>query len=232
MSFREYQRYTASEFASTLRDIHELVGTKKQVHEDIKSSRRSRDNYKTRVEDSLKARTLMQKVATEIQTELGLHLTSLVNLALASVFPEPYKLVVNFVERRGTIECDLLFRKDSLGDALIQPMDGSGGGPLDVVSFALRCIFWALDTDTKRPIMFLDEPFKYVSTDLHPLCGQMLREISKKLGMQVIMVSHLPSIIECADKIIGLEYKDGESKIWEDKHESDSVESSNFITTR
>jgi len=210
---RTHQRLTAAEFSPTLRSIQELVGKKKQVSDDLKSSRMSLVNYKQRVEDSKKGRVVIQKVAADVQKELGVHITKLVNLALVSVFPNPYKLVVNFVERRGKTECDLMFSKESLGNDLLKPEDGSGGGPLDVVSFVLRCVFWALDTNTKRRIMFLDEPFKYVSTDLHERCGDMLREISKKLKMQVIMVTHLPKMMECADKIIELEYKNGKTVI-------------------
>lgn len=217
---KEYQFYSSDDFEPTYRKIQELVGNKKQVHEEIKSAKMSLFNYNRRVAAAAKAKTLIQKTAKEIQDDLGVHISKLVNLASASVFTDPYKIGVVFVERRGKTECDLLFFKDSIGKEPVSPEDSSGGGPLDVVSFALRCVFWAIDRKDRRPIMFLDEPFKFVSTNLHERCSQMLREVSKKLGMQVIMISHLPGIIKSADKIIGVKYKNGKSEILETQHDS------------
>jgi len=46
-----------------------------------------------------------------------------------------------------------------------------------------------------------------------PLASQLLKEVSSKLGIQIIMISHIPELIESADKIIYVENKNEMSKI-------------------
>jgi len=69
---------------------------------------------------------------------------------------------------------------------------------MDVTSFALRVAFWALKKN--RPIMVLDEPFPNVSPDLQYKVSEMVKFVSEKLGLQIIMVSHAENINVAANK--------------------------------
>ena len=40
-----------------------------------------------------------------------------------------------------------------------------------------------------------------LSRDLHHKAAEMLKEISEKLGLQIIMVTHSEELIEAADKV-------------------------------
>jgi DNA repair exonuclease SbcCD ATPase subunit len=148
------------------------------------------------VEFSTKARAIIQKVARETQQSLEYHVGELVSLALSGIFPDPYKFVVEFVERRNKAECDLFFERDG---ERIHPFDASGGGAVDVASFALRSSIWSLGGS--RNVLGLDEPFRFLSRDLQPRACEMLREISHRLGLQIIMVTHFPDLIEGADRV-------------------------------
>lgn len=148
-----------------------------------------------------KARALVQKVAEETQKKIEFQISNLVSLALASVFPDPYTFKVEFVQRRNRTECDFFFVKD--GNS-IEPISSSGGGAIDVAGFALRIAIWSLKKS--HPIFILDESFRFVSVDLQEKCSQMLKELSDKLGIQIILISHLPNIINSADTAIKVEY--------------------------
>jgi len=86
-----------------------------------------------------------------------------------------------------------------------------GGGAVDVAAFALRMAFIAIRGG--RPILVLDEPFKFVSVDLQNKCSDMIKELSRKLSIQVIMVSHLPEIISGADRIFLCEQVKNHSEV-------------------
>jgi DNA repair ATPase RecN len=139
---------------------------------------------------------LIQKAAKELQERIKFQISSIVASALEAVFEDAYSFKIDFVERRGKIEADLLFVRN--GEE-VTPFDSAGGGTLDVTSFALRLTF--LFFKGNRKILFLDEPFRFVSVDLQNRCSEMLKMISQKLNFQIIMVSHLPEIIYSADKI-------------------------------
>jgi ABC-type thiamine transport system ATPase subunit len=82
----------------------------------------------------------------------------------------------------------------------------AGGGVADVVEYALELGIWSISN--ARPIKLSDESFKNLSVGLQNYASQMIKELSQILNMQIIMVSHLPKIINSADKIIDItEYR-------------------------
>jgi len=144
-----------------------------------------------------KARTIVQIVAKNVQQKLEFKISTLVTTALEAVFDNPIKFIARFETKRGQTECNLLFEEYG---SEYNPLDGSGYGPVDVCSFALRVSLWSLEQS--RPVLILDEPFRNVSPDLHEKVSEMLKMISEELKLQIIMVSHAENINIAADKII------------------------------
>jgi len=150
---------------------------------------------KQRSTDAKQARIVLQEVAKKTQQNLEYHLSNLVTLALKSINPTWPKFVAEIVVRRNKTECDLLF--EEYGERY-NPIDGSGGGPLDIASFALRITFWSLRKN--RHTFILDEPFKFLSADLQHKASEMIKMISEKMDVQIIMISHQEDINVAADK--------------------------------
>lgn len=197
-------------FKKYIQPLERAKGQRDQLEKQLSGLRISEDKMNIRHKAALKARALVQRVARETQQKLEYHVGNVVSLAEASVFPDPYKFVIEFVERRNKTECDVFFVK---GDERMDPISSSGGGPLDVAAFAIRCLFLTLRD--VRPVVVLDEPFRFVSVDLQEKCGEMLKAISDRLGLQVVMVSHLPKIISGADKVFRVTQSGGVSAVEE-----------------
>ena len=157
------------------------------------------------------AQAIVQTIAQATQKELEYHVSEIVSLALDAVFPDPYRLGVAFELRRGRSEADLTFGRG--GDEPIHPMTAAGGGAVDVAAFALRVSLWSLAPRKTRPTLVLDEPFRFLSRDLQPRAGKMLKEISEKLGLQMIIVSHETDLIENANKVFEVKLKKGRSTV-------------------
>ena len=146
------------------------------------------------------ALVVVRAVALETQRQLEYHLSELTSLALREVFgPDAYRLDATFVERRGKTECDIMFMR---GDEAIAPLTASGGGAVDVASFALRLTLWTLEKSA--PVMVLDEPFRFLSADLMPQAGALLRQLSERLGVQFIVVTHSEALAGEADKTFNI----------------------------
>lgn len=142
------------------------------------------------------ASALIQNVALQVQSSLEKQITTLVNLAIKSVFDNAPVFKMEIVVRRNKTECDLLFEEQG---EVQKPIDSSGGGLLDIVSFALRVVIWTF-TDNDNTLI-LDEPFKFLSPNLAEKASSMLSALSEKLGLQIIMVSHAEGINVSANKI-------------------------------
>ena len=182
-----------------LLDIRKFLDDSKSranlLNEKLSKAGEELDYWSKRHEAAGKARIVVQKVALKTQKNLEFHLSQLVTSALAAVFPEEINFVARIEVRRGKTECDLLFEEF---EQEYNPLEGSGFGPVDVASFALRVTFWSLKKN--RPTFLLDEPFRNVSPDLQHKISDMLKMISKKLGLQIVMVSHQEDVNVAADK--------------------------------
>jgi DNA repair exonuclease SbcCD ATPase subunit len=146
------------------------------------------------------AREILRTVGLETQRQLQYHISDITSLALEAVFDDPYELVAEFVERRNKTECDLYF---SRRESRVDPLDASGGGAVDVASFALRIAAWSMTHPRRRNVIILDEPMKFLdtSTDRIMKASQMLKEISTRLGLQFIIVTHEDTLTEYADRV-------------------------------
>jgi len=161
-----------------------------------------------RHKDIEQAKEIFRIVGQQTQQRLGFFVSDIGSLALASVFDDPYGLKAEFVQRRGKTECDLWFEREG---QLIRPLDAAGGGPIDIASLGLRLSLWSLNKN--RPVIVLDEPFKHTSSDLHNKTLALLKRLSDKLNIQIIMVSHSKELITGADKTFHISKANGVSHI-------------------
>jgi DNA repair exonuclease SbcCD ATPase subunit len=157
------------------------------------------------------AKELINVVAQKTQAKMEFHFSDIASVALSSVDPNFPSLEIKFETRRNQSECDIKFKE--YGE-LDDPMESSGGGAKDIASFALRLAYWSLNKN--RPVMILDEPFHFVSPDRQEQTSRMLKMISEKLGIQIIMVSHQQDINYAANKTFRVTKKDRISTVVEE----------------
>ena len=189
---------------------NKLVSRRENYIEQLGDEERKLRQSKQQLKRATEALQLIQKAAQETQQQLEYHISNIVTLALTTVFDESYGFIARFVIRRNSTECDLLLTKDGQE---MSPMDAVGGGVIDIISFALRIAYWSMKPN--RPVFILDEPFRFLSVDLQERASEMIKTISNELGLQIIMVSHLPNIIGSADKIFNVKQIKGKSQMEE-----------------
>lgn len=143
------------------------------------------------------ARGLIREVGFKTQEQLQYHISDITSLALSAVFEDPYELKVSFVQRRDKMECDLTFTRNGVE---LDPLNSSGYGAVDVASLALRVASGSMQRPRRRNIIILDEPLKYLSEDMQVFAGKMIKELSDKLSIQFIIVTHEPLLADFADK--------------------------------
>lgn len=199
--------------------VEQLKGQRAQVAADVQAGRNAVAALDADLHCAEEARAVIQTVAQQTQRQLEYHVSEIVSLALAAVFDRPYALRLAFVERRNKTEADLLFERDG---EQFRPVDASGGGAVDVAALALRVAMWTLRRPRSRATLVLDEPLRFLSRDLMPKAAAMLAEVSQRLGLQIIMVSHSQELIEGADRYFTVEMHKGVSHVTtgEDKEES------------
>jgi DNA repair exonuclease SbcCD ATPase subunit len=193
-------------------ELQQRKGRAKELSEQVENLTEQLRIFKREVRLSEQAQQVLQIVAEMTQNQLSYEISTIVTLALESVFNTPYAFELEFVQRRGKTEADMFFVRN--GERL-SPLTSSGGGTVDVACFALRVALLKIAKGKYRNTLILDEPAKHLSTDLQEKFSQMVQQISKELSLQIIMVSHITDLIENADKIFRVKIKDGVSTVKE-----------------
>ena len=190
--------------------LEQQKGQKFQIEQSLtKLQEQLRDKKRSLIRHE-KAREIVRAVGMATQKQLQFHISDITSLALEAVFPDPYSLEVEFVQRRNKTECDLFFVRNGMK---VDPLTASGVGAVDVATFALRIASWSMAMPRSRNTIILDEPFRYLSEDYQEKASMMLKEISEKLDIQFIIVTHEQVLAEHADKIFQVSIKKGRSQI-------------------
>jgi len=176
-----------------------------QLQERVKVHRTSFDLAKANVSDmktkwklsqalheaALEAQAISQAVAQEIQNRVHKQIANVVSSCLESVFDEPYEFHIDFERKRGRTEASMTFHRDGIG---VDPMTASGGGVVDVAAFALRLSCLLLARPRLRGVLIMDEPFKFVSEGFRERIREMLEDLSVKMSIQFIFVTHIDEL--------------------------------------
>lgn len=104
----------------------------------------------------------------------------------------------------------MLFVRDTLE---IDPLTASGVGAIDVAAFALRIASWSMARPRTHPVIILDEPFRYLSENYQERASNMLKELSDKLGIQFIIITHEQTLTTSADRIFEIGKKRNKSYV-------------------
>lgn len=154
------------------------------------------DELQVEIEQAEQAQAIAQQVAKETQSQLKYHIEDLITMAMESILDNPYAFELDFVTRKNKTECDIYFVRNG---ERVSPMEESGGGAVDIASFASRIALWSLDTTDN--VLIFDEPFKFVSREYQAKVGEMIKQLSSELGIQILMVSHNENYIQQADRV-------------------------------
>jgi DNA repair exonuclease SbcCD ATPase subunit len=144
---------------------------------------------------------IVQDVALSTQEKLKLSVEPIITSALDIVYSdEAYGFEIDFQVKRNKTEANLYFTRNN---QRYTPLASSGFGVVDVAAFALRLALWNISNPETRPLFILDEPFKHVSEDLQESVMKMVNVLSKKLGIQILLITHSKEsdVMEFSDRV-------------------------------
>ena len=191
-------------------NLERRKGQKEQINQSLNSLRQTVRLGNRQLVQHEQAREVIRTVALETQEQLQYHISDITSLALEAVFLNPYALTAEFVQRRNKTECDLYFERDG---ERVDPISASGGGAVDVAAFALRIASWSMNHPKTQNVIILDEPMRFLSEAYQEKASMMIKEVSEKLGIQFIIVTHEPTLTAGADKVFETRIRKGVTRI-------------------
>lgn len=186
----------------TVSDIRKMIDTKVIEHRHLTWELSLLEDKclstETLVSDLTESRNIISEASRLTQQQFKEFVESLVTMAIQSVFPEKdYRFVVDFNLQSNRSVIDLLVQQGDKEPYV--PEDEQGGAILDIISFALRIVLWSLEKPRSRNVLIFDEPFKWTG-DLTERAANMMKEISERLNIQMIMVTHDHRLSDIADR--------------------------------
>ena len=145
-----------------------------------------------------KSKISVIELAKQSQQITKEHIEKIVTHALQTVYDDEFEFVMEIDQKRDQQEVKFFVKtKDNI--LLELRKDVTAAGVLDTVAIGLKLAIFSLDSNAE-PIMFHDEPMKNLG-DFIRLGGQVLKSISKSLGIQSFIITHDDRLKEIGDKV-------------------------------
>lgn len=113
--------------------------------------------------------------------------------------------------QRGKVAVDLITVQKQADGTVTEgsSTDAYGGSVATVQSVLLRIV--VLNRRGLRPLLLLDESLAAVAEHYVPRVGQFLALLSERMGLDVLAVSHNPTLVEAASTAYRINKKDGKA---------------------
>jgi len=190
------------EFMDMTSELGSLEGQYKLLSEQIKESKELVTKYEKDIILSTKAVELLDMVQTITKDYTCNKFETLVTQMLQFIFEsDEYEFKLEFGRRGNLQELKFYIKKPNI-EEIFDPMDVSGGGVLNIISVALRIVLIEISTPRIHGPMIFDESFSNLSEEYLPNAARFLKDLTKKLNRQIILITHKDHFKEEAERLI------------------------------
>lgn len=187
-------------------DIQQLTQAHDQHAAELRLAKTNADIYrkaaaaaKMAVEQIDEATFYINEAAKLTQDQIKDQVESLVTAAMDMVFDQHYDFRLQFNRTGNRLDCRAVLMDGERG--MDDPEFDVGGSRVGTVSIALRVVIWSLEEDQPRGVFILDEPFTDLgSSHLLDRTLEMVQRLSKELGIQMLIITHIERAQAIADR--------------------------------
>lgn len=181
--------------------LEALKARRRQLTEDLLAQQ----ERKHLLEQEIQAVRLLSSV---VKSKIAKDFSKLVTEGIRFIFEKDLEFVVHLDSEKAIPQAS--FKVIYEGQER-HPLDDMGGGIVDVISFCLRLVMLEL-LHLEGPL-FLDEPFKHLSSYYRERAALFLREYAETSGRQILLVTHSPEMEQAAHKVFVVTQEGSSSKV-------------------
>lgn len=150
----------------------------------------------------LKASTLLQLVSEKTRERSIEKMEAIVTQAIQEVYGDKaLRFKIAFENKRNAVSVEFKLWDENLKQFL-NIVRCEAGGIRDIIAAILRLVVIDLYSPRIEGPVLLDEIGVHISQEYRSRFGKFLQEYSRLTGRQVILISHLEKVNECADRKI------------------------------
>lgn len=154
----------------------------------------------------------VESVASQERNRVKEKVERLITSCLHAVYDDTYSVEFDYGIKNSKTSVEIYVnRKCKNGMEVKRTIDGLGGGVADTISLPLKLI--VLMNDKFDKVLIADEPGKHLDIKRIEKFAEFIKEITEKLGVQIIMSSHHECMSDYADNIHRITLDDSVSKV-------------------
>lgn len=188
-------------FQNLTSQLGSLQGQSSLLSSQITSSEHKINDFAHKKEIYTKAIELLTFAQQVTKEKLKTGFEQIVTYALRYIYSSDYEFGLEF-GRHGNLQSMDFNVKTPECQTPYDPLLSSGGGVLDIISLALRIALLELSKPKIEGFLILDESFKHLSSNYLENAEKFLEAINKKIGRQIILVTHKKELLNNANNII------------------------------
>lgn len=167
-----------------------------------------------------KTSALLTTIGEQAQESARGQFEALATQALQFIFGEEFSFRFEVGESGGQATLEpLVWSRHGARVIETTVTNARGGGMAVIIGFVLQLVMVKLSPKI-RDIMFLDEPFVFVSESFAGRLAEFLREVADRIGVQLVMITHDRIYAEHADVRVRFALgKDGMTQVFEGEAE-------------
>jgi hypothetical protein len=154
----------------------------------------------------------LEELALAQRTEVKDGIQGTVTEALRLIFGDQYRVEFGYGVKNNRSSLEIEMVRDTPSGEVRRTLGGFGGSVADCISVPLRLMI-LVTKYRDNPVCVFDESFKHVDSNRITRVAQFLSDVSEKLGLQVIMLSHHAAMKDAADAAFRIENQNGKSLV-------------------
>ena len=195
-----------------IKDLSSLIEKNKILEEEylkkVEKERKERENLEDENLTLTELKEFLFQISANYREDICSLFTNLVTEALTSIFEKEIKFEIKLYSYRNEPAVDITVTEEDLE---VDPQKSCGGGVNDIISLVLKIIFIYLKNSNR--ILILDESLKFLSRNYSEQASSFIRDISQRMNLQIILVSHKPELEVGCDNLITIEKENNRSVI-------------------
>lgn len=158
---------------------------------------------------------LLKRTAEYAREQERKQIEKLVSFCLHFIFEEDISFLIKFKDTKRNAADFFVTTKFNELVVETDPTSSRGGGVVDIVSLAIRLAFLQTAKPLSEGPLILDEPAKHVSVEYISRVSDFVSQISKRMGRQIIMITHSVNLSAIGDKSFYVHREKSESVVKE-----------------
>lgn len=158
----------------------------------------------------LQVAEVFKNLGGESQESLMDKLQKFVTFGLQSIFGISYSFVPVVDSGGKDVAVDFYVKTEDVQGRVV---DAKGGGVAEVVSMLIQIFFMRVLRDEFSQVLILDTPMTHISNRYREKVSALLKQLSEKLNMQIVLLTNTKEFAEHADMAYEFTQRDGKTQV-------------------